>query len=356
MGISARKRRGRRIVLSGSLALLTVHAVMTNGINRTKLYWADPEYGTTIGNLNARKKEFPDRPLVVVLGTSRSRNGVDADRLSEPMPDDENPPLVYDGCLAGAYPIHFLMVLRRLIAIGAKPRAVTIELLPLTMQYAAPLVPKRDAIRLRYDDLELVREHDPDRTWEWIREWCGTQAAPWYTHRYTLTSRYAKMWAPRENIGTLNQWTVAIGPYGYAPLRYDPVPEPLGVAARKVAEDAYRPNLRFGAIDSGYDRALRALLKLCADERIDVLGLVLMPESTTFRTWYSPATTRLIRDYSAGLAAEFGTRVVDASQWVPDELFLDGHHLTEHGSFHFSDRFRRDVIRPWSKSSPPAKE
>lgn len=362
MARSQRKRRGRGIVLAGVLTLLAVQATMTYGINRSKLYWADPEYGTTVGNLALRKAEFPQRSLIVVLGTSRSRNGVAADWLSQPVPGEAAPPLVYDACLAGGQPIHMLLMLRRFVAIGAKPDGVVIELLPALMREVEtpegiparasylPLNPKREAARLRYDDFDLVRAYDRDRQWTWLRAWIDAQSAPWYTQRYTLTSRYAKLWAPQENVSALNQWTYAIGPYGYCPIRAGTYTDDSRQRAGRVAEDSYRHLLKFEAIDSVYDRTMRALLNYCAEQGIAVVGLLMMPENSGFRSWYAPRTKRLVQGYAAGLAADFGTRVVDARDWIADDQFMDGHHLLESGSIPFSDRFQRDVLRPWSRA------
>ncbi len=353
------KRRSRNALAFAVLSLLALQLAMSCGINSRKLEWADAEYGTTIRNLVARKKEFPDRPLLAVLGSSRSRNAFAADRLSEPIPGDEHPPLVYDACLVGAHPIHYLIMLRRMLAIGIRPAAVSIEILPAhirsyngagTDPVTLPLVPKTEAIRLRPGDLEMVNRYGSDRGWMWSRRWVEAQIAPWSTYRLPLTSRYAPSWAPKEDIANLNNWTRAIGPFGWSPIRLQWVPEELARSAGKVAEEGYRPYLNFTAAHPTYDTMLRDLLILCREEKIAVLGLVIMPESSTFRSWYPPATQRFIRQYAGGVAADFGVPLIDANEWVPDKYFLDGHHMIEPGAVLFSDRFRTEVIRPWMRN------
>ena len=355
MGISDRKRRGRGIAFGAFLTLLAVQATMSYGINGRRLYWADTEYGTTVRHLSERKAEFPDRPIVLVLGSSRAQAGVAADRLSAPTPGDEYPPLVLDSCLGGAHPIHSLYMLRRLIAIGVKPTAVLIEILPIHMRANAtaggsdpakidmPLNPATEAKRLRAADYELIRTYDRDREWTWIRTWFEAQAAPWYTHRYTLTSRYAETWAPKENISSLNNWKLAISPYGWNQIKYQFVPEEIGKPAEAVAERVYRQHLQFTEINASYDRMLRDLLKLCRDEGIEVMGLLIMPEGSRFRAWYADDTRRLIREYAGGVAAENGTRVIDCNTWSADEYFVDGHHLIDPGAALFSERLRAEV-------------
>ena len=187
MKLSPRHRRGRNSIACAVLALLALQSVMSYGINTRRLEWADAEYGTTVRNLDARKKEFPDRPLLAVLGSSRSRNAFAADRLSEPIPGDEAPPLVYDSCLEGARPTHYLLMLRRLLALGIKPACVTIEILPIhirshngkgTDPLDLPMVPKTEAIRMRPSDLDLVSRYHANRRWFWARTWVEAQIAP----------------------------------------------------------------------------------------------------------------------------------------------------------------------------------
>ena len=190
MGTPAKRRRSRNAIAFAVLTLLALQSAMSYGINTRQLHWADAEYGTTLRNLEARKKEFPDRPLVVVFGSSRSRNGFAADHLSQPMPGDEQPPLVYNACLVGAHPAHQMIVLRRLIASGIKPSAVTIEIFPVHIRESnvlvgqdpqtviLPLDRKREAIRLRPADLDLICAYDRDRKWSWARHWLDAQVAP----------------------------------------------------------------------------------------------------------------------------------------------------------------------------------
>ncbi len=354
-----RMRRSRGALLAGVLAVAGLNAGLNTGIDGTRLDWADAEYGTTIRHLDQRKREFPDRPAVVMLGTSRSKSAFAADRLSEPRPGDENPPLVLNASLFSAHPFHLQLVLRRLIAIGSKPQAVFVEILPLHMSdtcaiYAAdrdaiPLYSEREMHRVRGADLDLVWKHDPDRAARWTRLWCDSRLAPWSSHRNILMQRYAESWAQRDTAGTPGYWRTAISPYGWVQPGLQFVPDGVGGPAEAATEKAYLTHTGFTAVNRTYDRMLRDLLGLCERENIEVLGLVLMPESQTFRNWYPDGTKRLLRSYAQDVAKDYGTRLIDANEWLPDREFIDHHHVIDPGAERFSERLRSEYIRPWMR-------
>ena len=355
-----RMRRSRRALFAGVLAVAGLQAYLDIGIDGGRLDWADAEYGATIRNLEQRKREHPDRPVVAMLGTSRSKTAFAADRLSEAESDDVNPPLVLNASVYSAHPLHFQLVLRRLIAIGLKPDAVFVEIFPLYMSdtsaiYAAdpgrlaiPLK-KSELHRLRGADLDLIWKHDPDRAALWMRRWCESRLAPVSEHRNILIQRYAETWAMPDAAGSPKYWRKAMSPYGWAQPRVRSLPEGAGAEAEAATEQAYRPHTGFAEVSRTYDVLLRDLLDLCAKESVDVLGLVIMPESRTFRAWYPVGTARLIRSYTRELAAEYGTRMIDAGDWLPDSEFLDHHHVMDTGAEHYSDRLRAEYIRPWMR-------
>ena len=127
------------------------------------------------------------------------------------------------------------------------------------------------------------------------------------------------------------------------------VPEGAGGPAEAATERAYRPHTAFTGINRTYDRMLRDLLDFCDRENVEILGLVLMPESSTFRGWYPDETRRLIRTYARVVAGEHGTRLIDANEWLPDREFIDHHHVIDPGAERFSDGLRSEFIRPWMR-------
>jgi hypothetical protein len=96
--------------------------------------------------------------------------------------------------------------------------------------------------------------------------------------------------------------------------------------------------------------ALHDLLETCRTECIRAL-LLLTPESTEFRRWYSePGQSRII-PVLTGLADEFQVPLIDARGWLANELTMDGHHLTGSGADVFTAQLANDVLIPWLKTS-----
>jgi hypothetical protein len=106
----------------------------------------------------------------------------------------------------------------------------------------------------------------------------------------------------------------------------------------------FYPTLRRLSVGKGPSRALRDLLDLCRREEIPVV-LVLMPESAVFRSWYAPESLAPARGLLAQLRETYGVRVIDASDWLADKDFVDGHHAQGSGADVFTTRLREELGR-----------
>ena len=107
----------------------------------------------------------------------------------------------------------------------------------------------------------------------------------------------------------------------------------------------YWDKLQKYRITPAADRATRQLLTLCRDERIPVV-LYIMPESSEFRSWYTPESLRILDAYLAELRRDFDLPLTDARLWLPDDAFWDGHHVVQRGARAFTPRFMNEVVNP----------
>ena len=116
--------------------------------------WRDPEYGFKRNHLRRAIADDPDRPLLVLLGSSRGALGFRPAALPAQVSEDGMEPLVFNASLMGSGPLMKLLVLRRFrlrallpvvpvaVAVGLAMlliSALGFELTPLTT-VAAPLV------------------------------------------------------------------------------------------------------------------------------------------------------------------------------------------------------------------------
>ena len=81
-------------------------------------------------------------------------------------------------------------------------------------------------------------------------------------------------------------------------------------------------------------------------EKIAVLGMVLMPESSEFRQLCTPAKRAMVQAYLTGLCRDYHVRLIDAGCWIGDEHFADGHHLLPAGAHLFTERLWREHLQP----------
>ena len=81
----------------------------------------------------------------------------------------------------------------------------------------------------------------------------------------------------------------------------------------------------------------RALVELWCETHSIPLAFYLMPESERFRSWYPPETREQIDRYLDELSSTTGVPVFDATEWINDSHFTDGHHLLPRGAELFSD-------------------
>jgi hypothetical protein len=253
--------------------------------------------------------------------------------------------VVYNASLLGAGPVTQLAVLNRLLARGARPRWLVLEVwAPLL--YQDGLWSDEDALArrgVRLTDLPLVR-HYFAHPWPAYGECCQAHLLPCARDRVLLLNRFAPRWLPGANRPNEDGYRTLDG-WGWLQGMWDTSPD----AYRPRAEDAYR--VFFAAMFEHYHirpvagRALRKLLKVCRRERIAVAFLV-MPESSDFRRRYPPAVRSASDAYLAGLARAHEVPLVDARTWMPDGNFSDGFHLLGKAAGPFTERLGRRVLQP----------
>src|SRR5258708_25527121 len=105
-------------------------------------------------------------------------------------------------------------------------------------------------------------------------------------------------------------------------------------------------------VDAQLDSATRELLDMCRRGGIPVT-LLLAPEDSQFRSWYSQETQQRLETYLSRLSLDYGVPVIDARDWVPDAAFKDPHHLRMEGARIFTERLCHEVLRPMVEQSTP---
>jgi hypothetical protein len=330
--------------VAGSITVFLLLVVALNVIFAVALdhgppHLRDPEYGLRLTALRRRVTEHPDRPLTVVLGSSRTAQGVRPAVYEQTTAPGA--PLLFNLSQSGGGPVLQLLTLRRLLAAGITPTAAVVEFWPPFLR-GDGMFREQTRItptRLRPADEPTVREFfdDPDAVWA-ARN--GDSVVPLVAHRRTLAARLYPDLLPLAD-RTDPFWREVDG-WGWWPGRVTATPEQVAAGWHTV-EAFYRPLFLTYRVDPTHDRAYRTLLAECKARGIAVT-LLRMPESPRFAALRTPDAVEVSERYLAGLLAEFPAPVIDARTWADDAHLPDGFHLTQAGAEAFTRRFA--TVRP----------
>ncbi|MGH7169342.1 MAG: hypothetical protein ACRELF_03475 [Gemmataceae bacterium] len=327
-------------------------AAQTAMLIATQSYWPhlrDPEFGYKLSLLRTRRAEEPDRPLLVLLGSSRTGQGIRPGVLKDMRTADGRSPLVFNFSQVGSGALAELVTLRRLLDAGIRPDWLAIEILPALLGRTIDACGDvgGGVSRVSWNDLQLLCRYvpDPDRL---RHRWIKVQLWPWHAHRFSFMNHYLSNCVPwrlrMDHWKSLDRW-------GWSDIGLDTQPLVLVPDALELARMTYQWELRNLHIAPMQDRALRDLLALCRQEGIPTV-LYLMPEGSIYRGWYAEPTRVCLDDYLTRLSREYGMPIVNARTWMPDKYFGDSHHLYRRGAILFSRRFGSRVLSRLVQGKP----
>jgi hypothetical protein len=335
--------RGRATLLWGAAAFLLGQLALALAIEWRFSELRDPPYGYKERRLlRCLAAAAPSPRLVVMVGSSRTLNALDAEEAERALAGPDGTPLVFNFGIAGTGPVTQLLTLRRLLARGVRPDLLLVEVMPLLLAGQVPVADLTwlEPGRLWYSDLALLERYRPGSGLRagWWEGW----PVPCHTHRFALVSALSPGLLPMPR--RLDCFG-AVDDLGWRPVSVPRGDPRVSHAATEHARQAYAEHLSGFRIGGPSTAALRELLEMCRAEGISA-ALVLMPEGSEFRSWYPQAARAQIDHFLDELRRDCGADVVDARLWLADEDFVDGHHAYPQGAARFSARLAREVIAP----------
>ncbi len=300
----------------------------------------DPEFDGRIRLLNQRRAENPDKPVLLMMGSSRPVTLFRPERLPPMQTADGHEALVFNFSHTFAGPSYMYLSYRRLVDQGFAPRWVVLEIMPFVAFKQQKGVYTGSIVAREFKWLEGQHETD-DLTVEYLK----ARALPWDRLRSPIMHRYFPaldvephnflIWGDYDDLGGMKVGPefVAIDPVGVAEQMR------AAVAANGPAMSHFRPDPRG-------ERSLRALFDLCRSHGTRV-AILLCPESPAFRAQYAPIAYREIGQYYSELAAQQGAAFIDAREWLDEADFADGHHGVFSGQTKFTDRLANEFLRDW---------
>ncbi len=309
--------------------------------------------------LRRLQESEPDRPLLLMLGSSRTDDAFHASRLNGLPGPGGKPWVAYNFGVPMVGPLRENLYLAQLLEAGIRPRLLLVEFLPIFLNESHKhFISEENWAVPHFMTLPELLHLWPylDHPRQIGRHWLEARLAPWYAMRSDLC-RLAK-----QNLCDEKNRSPVVEEAGWNFWKHDDwgfrQPRPFGIEEHlrgwMGTHGTFFPTLQGLRVGSGPLRAIRDLLDRCRREGIPVV-LVFMPESAQFRSWYCPQGLAEARRLFQELSREYGADAIDASDWVADIDFRDGHHVQGKGAHVFTTRLieeLRPILARLGEASP----
>jgi hypothetical protein len=335
-------RRAALILLCCSFLFFLGQIAIGYGVEHSWPSVRDPEFASKRKRLADLQNTAPDQPLILFLGSSRTDMGVCAGQL-RPETHGQSA-TVFNFGMSGAGPMLESTCLHRLLADGVRPNLLILEILPPTLNQPNVKPVEEDWLdgsRLRSSEVTYLRRYHSN-TGHLQRGWSKARMLPcvWQRHglRTSLLGESADTAPEAERIrGTTDR-------FGWTPFCLPEVTPERHSTSSAFAQRQYRDAFGDFRLAAGPALALEEMLILCRQKDIPV-ALLLMPESSAFRDLYSPVMSTGIDEFLQDLCGRFDLPLVDAREWLADEVFWDSNHLLPRGAEAFTNRFQTESLR-----------
>jgi hypothetical protein len=318
-----------RCVLGWGLACYVAWQLAFSGVRY------DPEYSCRRDLLTARIAEDPDRPLLLLIGSSRTLMAFCPEALPPLRTPAGQQVLTFNFSHPAAGPIMNLVEVHRLLGEGVRPDWLVVEMMPAFLA-------GESFIGLTYGlgpgDLSVLQHYV--NPWRLYGCFALQRAVTEHRHQLDFVRRHGLAWF----LGEGGRPRIDLKPLGGMFL--DEQIDPAERSRRtEVMRSQYAATLQDYELDPAADRAAHALLDLCRLEHIRPV-LLLTPESSAFRSWYTPRALTTLYQYLDRLSREYDAPLIDARTWLADGDFTDGHHVLRGGAVAFTRRLAREVLGP----------
>jgi hypothetical protein len=332
--------RARTAFAWTALAFVGTQFALAAAVEHCRPEANDLEFGERLALLQRRQAEAPERPLFLVVGSSRLVTGFRPEVLS-PLPRVAGQePLPFNFAHNGGGPLLNLIEFQRLQRHGVRPSWLVLEINPpfLTCEgrgFATNVMSR--------GDLTLLARHvGASRVYS---RYLWSQLLACCKYRNELCELVAPSLASTDNVPPFHLQPLG----GLRDERLDGEPSPrLREVLTEASRRQYTGPLAAFRIMPEADRALRETIERAQQQGTQV-ALLVTPESTMFRGWYAPAANDSLCAFHHSLAECYRVPVIDARSWIADEEFMDGHHVFGPAAERFTQRLAAEVFAPLIK-------
>jgi len=306
----------------------------------------DPVYGDREARLRMLEASaMPGAFEVLMLGTSRTGYAFQGRRIEQRLATLGRPVIAFNFGIPASGPITHKLYLDRLLNDGHRPNLIVLEVLPSSLADQDSTGPAEqvflpgDRLRRAEVDQAIGYGFPEDRV---LGKWRQSIFHPWFGLRFQILGRLASGFLPwhlRQDSGRVSD------DHGWLdPLASTVTPEKQREALNNARME-YAHALATMTPGGGATKAFEDLLILAKSNGI-VVKIIIMPESSEFRTMYRLEVAERVNAFLNEACSRQGVEWIDARLWLEDSAFYDGHHLLRPGSAAFSDRLAAEVIGP----------
>ncbi len=297
----------------------------------------------------------PEPPRIVCLGSSRFMAGLPEHQLGALLQEQlgaSRPIPVLNAAVNGGDPVSFEFLLDQLLSRGVHPELVIVEVNPESLNSYNTWLYHDVSRQLRWEDTPTYL-HDIIRA-GLIGKWLKARLLPLRLHHSQICQEAYEglAWLAAQALGQTAQAPSGV-PSEQAHNPLEGVLRTLQEVPHTTPEERTRAGmgivtgawLKHYAVGGTATAALDRVVNRCRANGIHVL-LVGVPVSLPHRSAYTPEIEAAYQAHMRGMVAAFGCRFVDYRDRIPDELFLDNHHLLWPGGVRFSNMLVREALAP----------
>jgi hypothetical protein len=332
-----RRQRARRTLAGWVIAFVGLEVAFGAALQGPLDFVRNSRYAARIRLLEAHCHADDERPLVLVLGTSRAQYGLRPDMLDRVSAQEPRSPIVFNFSSPGYGPTHHYVTLKRLLREGYRPTGIVLELAPHQLAADVSHDDYINFLHLSYADLNesLPFRERPD---EVRREWLRAQVSlPCFTYRHYIMSTFLPGWTPADQ-NTAGFDTLDSYGWNWFDRTRTSRPSPEMIRAR------FGPMLGELRIAPVNELAVERIVAVCRAEQI-ALVVLFMPEGPVLRSCYSAQSLNALHDFQSRLRSHPGVSVVDAGGWLNSENdFADSEHILHTSAAAFTRRFSQEAM------------
>jgi hypothetical protein len=347
------KRRKALVVVAAFTLVYAVFHIALVAASEFSLLLRDPLYADKELKLSRLEQTVPPGSSeVLFLGTSRTGNGFDAG-LAQAILNENNgrPVVVFNWGIPASGPVNNLIHLRRILRDGHRPSHLLLEFFSpsfLCVQGEKETYEVRftEGANLEWSELKWLGEYGfpTERLREQRQE---VLIEPWAALRFRIMGRLRPSLIPYY---LRYDWSRSPDANGWCPLIAESVTDEQRKAGIERTKGEFGGLLSSMIINDVAVRAYREILTIACREGMKI-SLVRLPEGTNLRGLYPPSAAARFDQLVKGLALEFGCKVIDSSEWMIDNAFLDDSHLMRKGAVEYTERLVRESLEQFLHAS-----